>query len=122
MVSHHQGYTSHALDEVRDFYTQILGFTEFNHEPTMNYLWIRTGTTSSLGFMPPMPGPPEDWRPPRESVLYFMVDDVDRAVRNAKARGAIFQQEPTDMPWGHRVATLKDPEGRIVRLAKDLKE
>lgn len=116
-VHQHMGYTSHALEDVRRFYTDLLGFTDVQHDPQRNYVWVRTGPSSSLGFTPPMPGPPEDWRPPREPLLYFLVADVDRAYRDLLARGAIFTQPPTDMPWNHRVATLKDPEGRSVSLA-----
>ena len=80
-----------------------------------------TSPTSSLGFMPPMPGPPEDWRPPREPALYFMVEDVDRAHRALVDKGVPFDQAPANMPWGHRVALLRDPEGRRVCLAQLIK-
>jgi uncharacterized glyoxalase superfamily protein PhnB len=71
--------------------------------------------------MPPMPGPPEQWQPPREPTIYLFVADVDRAHRNLVAKGVTFEQEPRDMPWGHRVARLRDPEGRNVCLAQVLK-
>jgi predicted enzyme related to lactoylglutathione lyase len=109
------------MDEVRRFYTETLGFADFVHDPRFNYLRVLTATGASLGFMPPMPGPPEQWRPPREPALYFMVEDVDQACRALRARGVGLQQEPTDMPWMHRVAVLKDPEGRLVMLAQVLK-
>ena len=38
--------------------------------------------------------------------------------RDLKAKGVTFQQEPKDMPWKHRVAVLRDPEGRMVMLAQ----
>jgi predicted enzyme related to lactoylglutathione lyase len=113
-------YTSHALDEIKRFYTGLLGFSDVEHDPKMNYLLVRTGPSSSLGFMPPMPGPPEQWMPPREPSIYLFVADVDRAYRDLVAKGATFESEPTDMPWGHRVAHLRDPEGRMVCLAQDL--
>jgi predicted enzyme related to lactoylglutathione lyase len=77
-----------------------------------------TGPSSSVGFMPPLPGPPEQWRPPREPNIYLIVADVDRAYRELTEKGATFEQAPTDMPWGHRVAVLRDPEGRAVCLAQ----
>ncbi|HEY3215100.1 MAG TPA: VOC family protein [Candidatus Eisenbacteria bacterium] len=113
-------YTSHAMDEVKRFYTEFLGFSNFQHDPSMNHLFVVTGPSSSLGFMPPMPGPPDQWRPPREPQIYLMVRDVNRAHADLMAKGATFQQAPADMPWGHRVAMLRDPEGRIVCLAQDL--
>lgn len=70
--------------------------------------------------MPSMPGPPEQWRPPREPAIYLFVTNVDRAHRDLVAKGVSFEQDPTDMPWGHRLAILRDPEGRKVCLAQDL--
>lgn len=116
----HIDYTTHALDEVRRFYTEHLGFTRFEYDQKMSYLMVTTGPSSSLGFMPPMPGPPEDWRPPREPAIYLIVDDVDRAHRDLTAKGVAFEQAPADMPWGHRVALVRDPEGRAVWLAQIL--
>jgi predicted enzyme related to lactoylglutathione lyase len=118
LTDHHTDYTSHDMDGIKRFYTEILGFTRFDHDPQMNYLYLRVSPTSSLGFMPPMPGPPEQWRPPREPALYFMVEDVDQAHRDLQAKGVTFDQAPADMPWGHRVALLRDPEGRRVCLAQ----
>ncbi len=120
-TNQHVDYTSHDMDGVKRFYTETLGFSDYF---TMggNYLGVKTGATSSLGFMPPMPGPPEEWRPPREPALYFQVEDVDRAHRDLVAKGVSFDQAPADMPWGHRVCRLRDPEGRAVCLAQVLKK
>lgn len=112
----HMDYTSHAMDEVRRFYTETLGFSQFTLDG--DYLHVQTGTSSSVGFMPPMPGPPDQWRPPREPALYFIVEDVDGAYRDLSARGVEFDQAPQDTFWGHRVAVLRDPEGRTVCLAQ----
>jgi catechol 2,3-dioxygenase-like lactoylglutathione lyase family enzyme len=116
----HMDYTTHAIEEVKRFYTEHLGFSEFNFDEKASYLSVVTGPSSSLGFMPPMPGPPEQWRPPREPAVYLIVQDVDRAHRDLIAKGLTFEQEPTDMFWGHRLAILRDPEGRTVCLAQVL--
>ena len=34
-----------------------------------------------------------------------------------RARGTTLLREPTDMPWGERVAFVTDPEGNVVSLA-----
>jgi len=120
-VSQHMDYTSQDLDAVKRFYTELLGFSRFVHQPEYNYLGIQTGPSSSLGFMPPMPGPPEQWRPPREPAIYLYVRDVDRAHAALTAKGVTFEQTPMDAPWGHRFAMLRDPEGRMVCLAHRLK-
>lgn len=114
----HIDYTTHAMDEVRRFYTEQLGFARFEYDEKMQYLMVTTGPSSSLGFTPPMDGPPEDWRPPREPVIYLIVEDVERAHEELRGKGVTFEQAPADMPWGHRVAVVRDPEGRAVWLAQ----
>jgi catechol 2,3-dioxygenase-like lactoylglutathione lyase family enzyme len=116
----HMNYNTHDLPQIKRFYTETLGFSNFEHDPRFDFLWVETTPGSSLGFMPPLPGPPEQWRPPREPSIYFEVQDVDRAHAMLAAKGVIFEQPPTDMPWGHRTAVLRDPEGRLVCLAQAL--
>lgn len=116
MTVHHLDFTTHDLDAVRNFYVDLLGFKNFDHDPQFNYLWVQTGGTSSLGFMPPMQGMGET-SPPKEPTLYFIVEDVDRAYATLSARGVMFDGPPADMPWGHRVVRTIDPEGRPVMLA-----
>jgi len=116
LMVHHLDYTTHDAEGVRRFYTQLLGFTKFNHDSQFQYLWVQTGPSSSIGFMPPMPGMGEA-SPAKEPTLYFMVKDVDRAYQTLSAKGVLFEGPPTDMPWGHRVVRTADPEGRTVMLA-----
>jgi lactoylglutathione lyase len=49
--------------------------------------------------------------------LFVYVDDVESAVSELRAHGATVLREPTDMPWGERVAFVTDPEGNVVSLA-----
>ena len=112
----HMDYTTHNLDALKRFYVDALGFSEFNHDPQFQYLWIQTGHSSSLGFMPPMPGMGEP-SPAKEPTLYFLVADVDKAYATLAAKGVHFEGPPADMPWGHRVVSTVDPEGRRVMLA-----
>jgi uncharacterized glyoxalase superfamily protein PhnB len=67
-----------------------------------------------------MGGAPEEWRPPREPAIYLIVKDVDRAYRDLLQKNIVFDQPPRDMPWKHRIALLRDPEGRRVCLAQVL--
>jgi len=116
LLSQHMDYTTHRFDDVKRFYTDLLGFRRFEQDPTMNYLFVQTGHSSSVGFMPPMQGMGEP-SPAKEPTLYFMVKDVDRAYSALAAKGVQFEGPPADMPWGHRVVTTVDPEGRRVMLA-----
>ncbi len=115
-VTQHIDYTTHDVDAVKRFYVETLGFMESEHDPDFNYLWIRTGTSSSLGFMPPMPGIGMP-NPVKEPTLYVLVEDVDRAYAELSLKGVHFEGPPADMPWGHRVISTVDPEGRRVVLA-----
>ena len=119
LVNLHLDFTTHDLDAVKRFYTSLLGFSQFELDTSMNYLFVQTSPTSSLGFMPPMEGQPVV-TPAKESNLYFMVKDVDRAHAELSARGVVFDGPPENMPWGHRVAHTRDPEGRRVSLAQVL--
>jgi len=120
-MSHHMDYTTHDPEGIRRFYTQLLGFSQFNPDSNFNYLWIQTGPSSSLGFMPPMPNMGEA-SPAREPTLYFLVRDVDHAYAALSSKGVMFEGPPADMPWGHRVVRTADPEGRTVMLASALEQ
>ncbi|WP_203581578.1 VOC family protein [Microbacterium hibisci] len=51
--------------------------------------------------------------------LWFYVDDVDGAFRDAVAAGATVVREPADMPWGERVAQVRDVDGNLVNLGAE---
>ncbi len=105
---------------MKKFYTDILGFQLFRHDPKLNYLYVRTASGASLGFMPPNPGMLGEQPHPKEPTLYFMVEDVDRVYAKLVAKGVGFFGPPEEMPWGHRVITTTDPEGRTVMLASEI--
>jgi lactoylglutathione lyase len=50
--------------------------------------------------------------------LCVYVDDVDAAAREARASGFSIVLEPTDQPWGERVAYVRDPDENLVMLTK----
>jgi len=43
--------------------------------------------------------------------IFLIVDDVDKAYRELKAKGVDFITEPKDQPWGARTAGFVDPDG-----------
>src|SRR5260221_730023 len=101
MMFQHLDYTSQSMDEIKRFYTELLGFTKFNHMTgEMNYLRVETGPSSSLGFMPPMEVAPEQWRPPREPNLYLIVKDVDDAYRPIEAHSVTLVYPTQNHPCG----------------------
>jgi len=53
------------------------------------------------------------------TVIYFdhsSADALDAHVAELKARGLVFETEPTDESWGWREARLRDPAGNEVCL------
>lgn len=57
--------------------------------------------------------------PPRATVLWLYVDDVDEAYRRALDAGATSVAEPADQVWGERVAQVDDPDGRRVSIGTE---
>jgi predicted enzyme related to lactoylglutathione lyase len=120
IATQHVDYLTYKSSQLQKFYGEILEMpTEFRDMDGVDYLVVRTSSSSTLGFMPPHP----DLRgeaAPREPGLYFMVDDVDRAYQHLLSKGVRFTRPPETMPWGHRVLTTTDPEGRTVMLAAEV--
>jgi len=53
---------------------------------------------------------------PARAQLYFECRDLDRTVAQLKAKGLVFQQDPTDMSYLWREARVRDPDGHDIRL------
>jgi len=51
--------------------------------------------------------------------LWFYVDDVDLTWDAWIDAGGTPVQEPADMPWGERVARVRDPDGNLVNLGAE---
>lgn len=49
--------------------------------------------------------------PSKRFEIFLLVDDVDKAYRDLKAKGVKFTTEPKDQHWGARAATFMDPDG-----------
>lgn len=48
--------------------------------------------------------------------IYFECTDLDQRVRDLKANGFAFLEDPNDKPWLWREAHLKDPDGNKLVL------
>ncbi len=117
----HVDYLTYKSSQLQKFYGEILELPiEFRDMDGVDYLVVRTSSSSTLGFMPPHPDLRGGEAAPREPGLYFMVDDVDRAYQHLLSKGVRFTRPPETMPWGHRVLTTTDPEGRTVMLAAEV--
>jgi predicted enzyme related to lactoylglutathione lyase len=114
----HVDFLTYKVDQLRKFYSEILELqTEIRDTEGLNYLEVTTSETSTIGFMPPHPEMRGEQPLPREPTLYFVVKDVDEAYAQLTSKGAAFIGPPQEMPWGYRVVTTTDPEGRSIMLA-----
>lgn len=117
----HVDFLSYKVEQVRKFYEDVLELkTEVRDTEGLNYLFVKTSSSSSIGFMPPHPEMKGEQPLPREPTLYFYVANVDRTHAQLTSKGVGFTGPPQDMPWGDRVVTTTDPEGRTVMLATKL--
>jgi lactoylglutathione lyase len=57
-------------------------------------------------------------RPSARFSLWAYVDDCDAAVERLRAAGVTIVEEPTDQPWGERVARVLDPDGNHVLIGQ----
>lgn len=51
-----------------------------------------------------------------ETILDFVVDDVDAEYRRIDSLGVHWVLPPTTQPWGRRSMLLRDPEGHLVNV------
>ena len=119
----HVDFLTYKVDQLRKFYGELLELeTETRDSEGLNYLMVRTSESSTIGFMPPHPDMYGEQPAPREPTLYFVVKDVDTAYAQLIAKGAAFAGPPQEMPWGYRVVTTTDPEGRSIMLASKMRK
>jgi lactoylglutathione lyase len=52
--------------------------------------------------------------------MFVFVEAVDTAVAALRAQGTPVLREPTDMPWGERVAHIADPDGNSVAITSSI--
>lgn len=101
------------------FYRDLLGGTIVYEFPgpggTTVYAGLDIGPSHlGIGFNADIVGPPR----PRSISLWAYVDDCDAAVEHLRAAGMTITEEPTDQPWGERVARVLDPDGNEVIIGQ----
>ncbi len=58
----------------------------------------------------------------QRAALWFYADSCDDAVARLVAHGATVLTGPEDMPWGERVADVRDPDGNLLHIGQQLGE
>jgi lactoylglutathione lyase len=105
------------LKRALGFYVGLLGGVvsyRFPPEGDPVYVGLDIGSSSQVGLSLD--------REVHESVgdqrisLWVYADDCDAAMEGLTAAGVRVLEEPTDRPWGERVARVLDPDGNAVLI------
>ena len=109
------------LPELVGFYERALGGVVAYRFPDEHgadaYVGLQVDG-ASLGI-----GRDENAAPPgagERVALWFYVDDVDSAYAAWVSAGGHPIEPPADMPWGERVARVRDPDGNLVNLGAEV--
>ena len=107
------------LDRLLAFYTDLLGAQEVMRFPAdgpVFYVGLALGD-SELGLSSDASVVPGD---PGRMLLSIDVPDVDALLPRVPELGGTGGEGANDMPWGQRVAHIKDPDGNVVNLTQTL--
>ena len=107
------------LDRLLAFYTELLGARElmrFPDDGPVFYVGLALGD-SELGLSSDASVVAGE---PGRMLLSIEVDDVDALLPKVAALGGTATSDANDMPWGQRVAHIKDPDGNVVNLTQQL--
>jgi predicted enzyme related to lactoylglutathione lyase len=106
---------SNDLPRLLAFYTGLFGATELMRYPEDGpafYVGLQLadselGLSSDESVVPGEPG---------RMLLSIEVADVDATLGRVESLGGSAPAPANDMPWGQRVAHVKDPDGNVVNL------
>jgi uncharacterized glyoxalase superfamily protein PhnB len=105
------------LERLLAFYTDLLGAEEvmrFPEDGPVFYVGLTIGD-SELGLSADdsvVAGAPG------RMLLSIEVPDVDALLPRVAGLGGTATSDANDMPWGQRVAHIKDPDGNVVNLTQ----
>jgi predicted enzyme related to lactoylglutathione lyase len=101
------------------FYNSLLGARElmrFPEDGPVFYIGLALGD-SELGLSSNSEVTPGD---PGRMLLSIEVPDVDALLPRVEGLGGSATSGANDMPWGQRVAHIRDPDGNVVNLTQQL--
>ena len=106
-------------DTAVEFYSKLLGVEVMlrGMPDGTDYTVMHTEDVPAFGIMA-MPDNLREMQMPSHWSIYFNVDDVDDATRQATANGAQIALAPTDVQDTARIAVLLDPQGAAFGLMK----
>jgi predicted enzyme related to lactoylglutathione lyase len=106
------------LARLRSFYERLFGAVETTRYPGKGRIFfvnLKLGD-SELGLV----AEKADLSAPQRFALSVVVDDVNGLLDQVEPAGGSLLGPANDMPWGHRVAHIQDPDGNMVNLTQIL--
>jgi lactoylglutathione lyase len=101
------------LQRALGFYRDLLDgkvIYQFPPEGEPGYVGVDIGSSHiGLGLDPSAPT-----ETAQRFSLWVYTDDCDAAIERLRKGGTRIIEEPSDQPWGERVARVSDPDGNIV--------
>ena len=107
------------IERLSAFYTALLSASRTMRYPEDGpafYIGLQVGN-SELGISSASDVRPGD---PGRVLLSIDVPDVDAVLPRVIELGGTAESGANDMPWGQRVAHIKDPDGNVVNVTQDL--
>lgn len=107
------------VDRLVSFYRELLGADEAERYPEDDEVFFVQLTLdgAELGIVA---NAATERGAPGRIVLSVRVEGVDDLLKRVEPLGGTVSGEPNDMPWGQRVAHIKDPDGNVVNLCQAL--
>ena len=102
------------VDRLVRFYVGVAGAEPTDRQPAEGpvfYQGLRIGD-SDVGLVAVDDAPAQ----PGRVLLSVEVPDVDAALARVEEFGGAGSGPPNDMPWGQRVAHVRDPDGNALNL------
>ncbi len=110
---------THDIERLTAFYTALLSAEHTMRYPEDGpafYIGLQVGN-SELGLSSAAEVRPGD---PGRILLSIDVPDVDAVLPRVTELGGTAESGANDMPWGQRVAHIKDPDGNLINLTQEL--
>jgi len=107
------------IERLHTFYSSLLGAEQIFRYPDEGpafYIGLQVGD-SELGLSSDSSVVPGD---PGRMLLSIEVPEVDAVLPTVGELGGSAPGPANDMPWGQRVAHIKDPDGNVVNLTQQL--
>ena len=103
-------FVSH-FEEVRDFFTEVVGLECLSSETEFGYASFAAGPISFA-----LAQTDDQTLVGRHTGVGFMTEDIEAEYQRLKNLGVAFDLPPTAQPWGGVLALFKDPDGNIYYL------